>query len=115
MSIAQSISLSEWLIVLGLTLNVIGVYALSVSGILGKKPAQTWGFLWRNVDRENPSETDVEAPIDQFGPVGGGLATGIPPYDSDSYDWAIWASGKQTLGVGTIICGFLLQIVGTLL
>lgn len=115
MSFIQSITLAEGLVSLGLALDIIGVYALSVSGILGKKPARTWWYLWRHVDSENPGETENDPPVRQFSPVGGGMAAPIPPNDSDSYDWAIWAAGKQTLGVWTIILGFLLQIVGTLI
>jgi len=114
MGVIQSISLGEALVALGLGLDIIGVYALSVSGTLGKKPAQTWWFLWRHVDRNNPSNTDLDPPVTQFSPVGGGMATTVPPSDEDSYDWVIWTAGKQTLGVWTIIVGFGFQLVGTL-
>lgn len=115
MSLIQSITLGEALVATGLALDIVGIYALSVSGILGKKPARTWCFLWRHVDPENPGETEKEPPVDKFSPVGGGFATSIPPTDEGSYDWAVWAAGKQTLGVWTIIVGFGLQLVGTLL
>lgn len=114
MGLIQLVTLGEALVALGLGLDIIGVYALSGSGILGKKPARTWWFLWRHVERDNPSDTDVDPPVDQFSPVGGGMTGSIPPNDENSYDWAIWAAGKQTLGVWTIIVGFGFQLLGTL-
>jgi hypothetical protein len=100
---------------IGLTLNILGVYLLSISGILSEKPARTLYFLWRYVDRESPEETTADPPVERVSPVGGGYASAIPPTDSDSYDWQIRTVAKQTAGVWTILFGFILQLFGTVL
>jgi hypothetical protein len=105
----------EWLIILGLVFNIIGVYLVSISGILSEKPARTLYFLWRYVDRESPEETTADPPVDRVSPVGGGLASAIPPTDQDDYDWQIRTVAKQTAGVWTILFGFILQLIGTIL
>jgi len=113
--ILQSVAAGELLVVIGLGLNIVGVYALTMSGIIGKKPARTLYYLWRHVDRENPENTEVEPPVRQFGPVGGGLATTVPPTSSDSYDSVREMARKQLLGVSALFLGFGLQALGTLL
>ena len=110
-----AIMLGEAIIVTGLLLNILGVYALTVSGIIGKKPARTWWYLWRHVDRDDPENPDVESPVDRFGPVGGGYATLVPPTSTDSYDSVSRMARNQTLGVGALFFGFGLQVLGTLL
>ena len=115
MTILQSVSAGEWFVVGGLGLNILGVYALTMSGIIGKKPARTLLYLWRHVDRENPQDTDVDSPVDTFGPVGGGFATTVPPSSPESYD-GVWEMVRnQLLGVSALFLGFGLQVVGTLL
>ena len=115
MPILQSVATEEWFVVAGLGLNIAGVYALTVSGVIGKKPARTLYYLWRHVDRENPQDTDMKGPVRQFGPVGGGMATPVPPTSPDSYN-SIWEMARnQLLGVSALFLGFGLQVVGTLL
>lgn len=115
MPILQSIAVGEWFVVGGLVLNIAGVYALTVSSILGKKPARTLLYLWRHVDRESPEDTEVDAPVDTFGPVGGGFGTPVPPTSLDKYD-SVWEMARnQLLGVSALFLGFGLQALGTLL
>jgi hypothetical protein len=115
MASLPAITLGEAIIVFGLVLNILGVYALTVSGVIGKKPARTWWYLCRHVDRDDPENPDVESPVKNFGPVGGGFANVVPPTSTDAYDSVSRMARNQTLGVGALFCGFSLQVIGTLL
>lgn len=115
MPVLQSVAAGEWFVVVGLGLNIAGVYALTMSGILGKKPARTLLYLRRDVDRDNPEDTDAEPPVDSFGPVGGGLSSALPPRSTDSYENVYQMVRNQLLGVGSLFIGFGLQVVGTLI
>jgi hypothetical protein len=110
-----NLTTSELIISFGLLLDIVGILLLSVSGIIQKKPIRTWWYLWRHVDRENPEETEKAGPVDIISQTGGGLGSGVPPRDSDEYDWQIRLVAKQTLGAGGLILGLVLQLIGTLM
>lgn len=115
MELLQTITHGEALTAFGLFLNILGVYALTVSSVIGKKPAQTWWYLWQHVDRDNPEDAEEEKrPVDQFGPVGGGMATTVPPPSSSTYDSVYRMARGQTLGVSALFLGFGFQLIGTL-
>jgi len=99
----------------GIVFDIIGILLLSISGIINKKPVRTWLYLWKHVDRADPENTQREGPVDQISRTGGGFASSIPPRSPESYDWQIRLVAKQTLGASSLLFGFILQLIGTLL
>lgn len=114
-SVFAHLSPGELVTALGLILDIIGILLLSISGIINKKPVRTWWYLWRYVDRDDPEQTEKDPPVDQISRTGGGFASSVPPSSSSSYDWQIQLVAKQTLGASTLLIGFTLQLIGTLM
>lgn len=102
---------SEILTGFGLLLNMVGVTALTLTDLFSSKPIRMWWFYLRHIDRENPEETEKEAPVERISPVGGGLATTPIPSSSDQYDDVKRMMRNQSIAAIGLIGGFFCQFV----
>lgn len=112
MSWCFCLTVKEVLTVAGLLCDLIGVYLLTISGILGENPLRRWRQL-RNLDQEKLTDEDPDLIIDVE-------EDGSPTDKIDEIEtWENWQrllsrARKRVSGVTLLMVGFTLQIVGNI-
>lgn len=99
---------------IGLLMNIVGVYYLTLIDLFTSKPLRMWWFYHRHVDRENPQDTDREPPVGRISPIGGGFAGGALPSTPESYDGSKQMVRNQSIATIGLIGGFIFQFLGLL-
>jgi hypothetical protein len=105
----MTIPFSDLLTGIGLILNIVGVYFLTLTDLFTSKPIHMWWFYIRHVDRNNPEETEKEPPVETISPVGGGLGTVAIPSSPEKYDRVKAMMRNQSIAAIGLIGGFICQ------
>lgn len=103
---------SEILTGIGLLMNIVGVYYLTLTDLVDSKPIRMWWYYHRHVDQENPEDTDRDPPVDTVSPVGGGYGGLSRPSTTEKYNKKKRTVRNQSIAMISLIGGFILQLVG---
>lgn len=110
----MEILISDALTGVGLLMNIVGVYYLTLVDLFTSKPIRMWWFYHRHVNRENPEDTERSPPSGRISPVGGGYSGGSMPKSPENYDKKKqWVRNQSIAAIG-LIGGFVFQFLGLL-